>query len=511
LYKLTGKLFSFILRFYANAKPVKYLAAVRMQNRILLKLLRTAASTKFGTDHGFDGITSVHTYQKNVPIRDYQAFWTQYWSKNFPRLYNVTWPGPIVYFARTSGTTTGKSKFIPCSPQMIKSNNSAGLQVVIEHLRNKPGSKVLEGRTFLFAGSPELDELKEGIFAGELSGIAARETPSWAGRDRYFPPDDLARIKDWGEKLKKISVECLDKDIRAISGLPSWLQILFDKIFANSPERATDLKSYFPDLELIVHGGMSFKPYHDYFNNITQNSGVDFREVYAASEGFFAIADRNSGEGLKLIVNNGIFYEFIKANETDDINAKRYWLGNIEENTDYAIIVTTNAGLWSYMVGDIIRITDKENLRILFSGRLSQTLSVFGEKIVNEELEAAIATATKKLGLNFHDFAVGSIFSKQVSTKGQHKYIIEFKEALDDEHVQKLAEIIDLELINNNSSYATRRKNEISILAPTVISAPNGTFAKWMKKNGKMGGQNKVPRVLNQQQLDEFIDLLSND
>jgi len=508
LYKITGRLFSFFLRFYTNAKPVKFPDAVRIQKKTLLKLLRTAAMTKFGADHGFDEITSVHTYQNNVPIRDYQAFWTQYWEKNFPALDNVTWPGPIVYFARTSGTTTGKSKFIPCSAEMVKSNNNAGLQVVIEHIRNKPDSKVLQGRTFLFAGSPELDELKKGVFAGELSGIAARETPSWAGRDRYFPPDDLARIKDWGEKLEKISVNCLNKDIRAISGLPSWLQILIDKIFANSPTRGTDLKSYFPDLELIVHGGMSFKPYNDYFSSITRNSGVDIREVYAASEGFFAIADRNFGEGLKLIVNNGIFYEFIKPDEISDINAKRYWLENIEENTDYAIVVTTNAGLWSYVVGDIVKFTDKKNLRILFSGRLSQTLSVFGETIVNEELEAAIALATKKLGLNFHDFAVGSIFEKEATTKGRHKYIIEFKEALDDEYAQKLAKIIDRELIKNNSSYATRRKNEISILSPTVIWAPNGTFAKWMKKNGKMGGQNKVPRVLNQQQLDELLKLL---
>jgi len=510
LYKFTGKLFLFFLRFYASAKPVKYQAAVEMQQKTLLSLLRTAENTKFGTDHRFGEITSVPVYQNNVRIRSYQAFWKEYWSRNFPTLDNVTWPGPIVYFARTSGTTTGKSKFIPCSSEMVKSNNSAGLQVVIEHLRNRPESKVLQGRTFLFAGSPELDELKEGVFAGELSGIAARETPSWAGRDRYYPSEDLARMKDWGEKLERISSDCLDKDIRAISGLPSWLQILFDKIFANAHKRGTDLKSYFPDLELIVHGGMSFKPYYDYFNKITQNSGIDFREVYAASEGFFAIADRNYGEGLKLVVNNGIFYEFVKTDEINDVNAKRYWLESIEENIDYAIIVTTNAGLWSYVVGDTIKFTDKEDLRILFSGRLSQTLSVFGEKIVNEEVEAAIATASKKMGLNFHDFAVGSVFTKEATTKGQHIFIIEFQETLDDECEQGLAKIIDKELIKTNSSYATRRNNEISILSPTVISTPNGTFEKWMDTKKKMGGQNKVPRVLNQQQLDELLELLSD-
>ncbi len=508
MYKFTGKLFGYFLRHYAKRIPAGHRVALRDQEKTLLGLVSQAAKTTFGIDHGFDEITSVAEFQKNVPVRNYQAFWKEYWSKNFPRLNNVTWPGRMEYFAKTSGTTTGKAKFIPCSRQTIKSNNNAGLQVVVEHLRNRPDSKVLEGRTFLFAGSPELDQLSEGVFAGELSGIAARETPWWAGRDRYYPPQELAKLKDWQEKIEKISANCLNKDIRTVSGLPSWLQILFEKIFANSPKRGNNLKSYFPDLELIVHGGMSFKPYHDYFQKIVGNERIDFREVYAASEGFFAIADRGHNEGLRLIEDNGIFYEFVKVEEIADDSAKRYWLGDVEENTNYAIVVTTNAGLWSYVVGDIIRFIDIENLRILFVGRLSQTLSVFGEKIVNEELEAALGVAAREMNLMFHDFAVGSVFLENAADKGQHKFIIEFDETLKSDQELELAEIIDRELVKNNSGYATRRKNDISIVTPVVISAQNGTFAKWMDKLGKMGGQNKVPRVLEQEQLNDLLKLI---
>jgi len=506
MYRLTGKLIGFFLRLYGKRKPLKYRSGVDKQERTLLKLVNQAAKTTFGLDHSFNGIKTVAAFQKNVPLRDYQAFWKEYWGKNFPKLNNVTWPGSIKYFAKTSGTTNGKSKFIPCSKEMIKSNNNAGLQVVIEHLRNRPQSKVLEGRNFLFAGSPNLDQLAKGVFAGELSGIAAKETLSWVGRDRYYPPWELAKLKDWQEKVEKISTDCLDKNIRAISGLPSWLQILFEKIFANSPRQEKDLKSYFPDLELIVHGGMGFRPYYNYFTSISSKS-IDFREVYAASEGFFAIADRGFDDGLKLIVDSGIFYEFIEVDEMGNDNAKRYWLGDVKENVNYAIVVTTCAGLWGYVVGDIVRFIDIENLRILFAGRLSQTLSKFGEKIINEELEIAVAAAAGKMGLEFHDFTVGSDFLKTDTTKGQHTFVIEFEQTLNSKQEYELAQAIDKELIESNSGYAVRRTNDINIIVPVVISVSNGSFAKWMKARGKMGGQNKVPRVVDLQQISDLLEM----
>lgn len=358
----------------------------------------------------------------------------------------------------------------------------------------------------MFAGSPNLEVLSDKVYAGELSGISAKETPKWAGKDRYYPPKKLAQIKDWTLKLNTLSKDCLNKNIRAISGLPSWLQILFLKIFNDNSEKQSTLKKYFPKLELIVHGGMSFEPYYDYFQSITNHTNIDFREIYAASEGFFAISDRNYGDGMKLIVDNQIFYEFIRLDQFYQKNPKRLWLNNVENDVDYVLLVSTSAGLWSYIVGDIIKFKDHKNLRILFSGRLSQTLSMFGEKVLNEEVELSIAKALKSLGLTLKDFTVFSSFKKNDNSKGFHTYLIEIKE-INEGIEQELSELIDKNLMNTNSGYNTRRKNNINMIQPNVIIGKDGLFEEWMKFKNKSGGQNKVPRVINKKLFDELMEI----
>ena len=310
LYKLTGWVGGVGLKAYARRrKPLADPATA--QERQLLKLVNAAKNTTFGHDHDFAEISSVADYQRRVPIRTFEDFWADYWSEPFPRLENVTWPGTIRYFARSSGTTTGESKHIPCSDDMITANNRGGLEVVLAHLQNNPNSRVSAGRTFLFGGSPALDELAPGIFAGELSGIAARETPSWAGNDRYYPPPDLAAITDWGEKVERFAADCVGKNIRAISVVPTWLQVLFDRAFEIADCEDRRLVSLFPDLELITHGGINFAPYAEAFNELLAGSHAELREVCAASEGFIAVADRDPGQGMKILLDNGLFFEFI--------------------------------------------------------------------------------------------------------------------------------------------------------------------------------------------------------
>lgn len=504
MYKLTGIIGEFFIKRIAKKNVVSYDDGIKAQKTILNYLRKKAGDTQFGKDHNFKAIKDIEDYQEQVSIRDYSDFWSEYWEKAFPNLTNITWPNEIPYFAKTSGTTTGKNKYIPCTLEMVKSNNKAGMQVLVEHYRNKPKSKVLRGRYFMFAGSPDLEQLGNNIYAGELSGISAKETPKWAGRERYYPPYELAQIKDWNEKLDKISSDCLNKNIRAISGLPSWLQILFLRIFKNHPGYDSTLKSHFPDLELLVHGGMSFEPYFNFFTNITKKSDVDFREIYAASEGFFAISDRKYGEGLRLIPDNGIFYEFIRLEDFHNSNPKRYWLNNIENNIDYVLIVTTCAGLWSYVVGDIIKFTDYKNLRLLFSGRLSQTLSMFGEKVLNEEIESVVATSLEELNLTLKDYTIFSAFLENDPSKGIHTYIIETKESASGMEIE-LAKKIDCNLKAANSGYATRRKNDIGIIEPKVIIGRKGMFEDWMNSMGKTGGQNKVPRIVNQSQMNNLL------
>ena len=499
LYKFTGWLGGLALKAYAKRrKPTSDPVAAQRQQ--LLLLVEAAKDTTFGRDHDFAAIETVADYQQRVPIRTFNDFWIDYWSEPFPLLENVTWPGTIRYFARSSGTTTGESKHIPCSDEMIGANNRGGLEVVLAHLKNNPHSRVSTGRTFLFGGSPALDELAPGIFAGELSGIAARETPSWAGTDRYYPPPDLAAISDWNQKVERFAQDCVGKNIRAISGVPTWLQVLFDHAFDTANCQDRRLVSLFPKLELITHGGINFAPYETAFNDMLEGSQAELREVYAASEGFIAVADRGSGEGMRLLLDNGLFFEFIEADQLDEPNPKRHWINDVQLDTNYALVVTSCAGLWSYAIGDLVRFVDLETPRILVAGRVSQTLSTLGEHITGEQLDIAVATAARHLGLHVNDFAVAPIHGTSDAV-GHHRYVIETSH----EPEGDLAALIDNNLAEQNADYRTKRANNIVIAPPQVDIVPNGTFASWMAANGQAGGQRKVPRVTTPQRLDQII------
>lgn len=500
LYKVTGWIGGLGLKAYAR-RDRKSIDAADVQKRQLLRLLAKAANTQFGADHDFANITTVADYQQRVPVRTFEQFWADYWSAPFPQLDNVTWPGTIRYFARSSGTTTGESKHIPCSDEMIKANNRGGFEVVVEHLRNNPTSRVSAGRTFLFGGSPTLDELAPGIFAGELSGIAARETPAIAGRDRYYPPPELAAIADWNTKVDRFTQDCVGKNIRSISGVPTWLQVLFDRAFDIAGIGDRRLVSLFPQLELITHGGINFEPYQDAFNELLEGSHAELREVYAASEGFIAVADRGPGDGMRLLLDNGLFYEFIDADQLDQPNPTRHWIDDVEVDINYAMIITSCAGLWSYAIGDLVRFVDLDTPRILVAGRVSQTMSTFGEHVTGEQLDIAVATAARNLGLNVNDFATAPMFNTG-QAGGHHRYVIEADGASNSD----LAEAIDASLCEQNADYRTKRTNDIVLALPEVQTVPTGTFATWMTASGKAGGQHKVPRVTTPDRLEEIIE-----
>jgi len=498
-YKVTGWVGGLGLKAYAK-RDRKAVVPAAAQERQLLKLVAQAQDTKFGTDHDFANITTVSGYQRRVPVRTFDQFWTDYWSTQFPQLDNVTWPGTIRYFARSSGTTTGESKNIPCSDEMIRANNRGGFEVLIEHLRNNPNSRVSTGRTFLFGGSPALDELAPGIFAGELSGIAARETPSIAGRDRYYPPPELSAISDWNDKVERFARDCVGKDIRSISGVPTWLQVLFDRAFDIHDIADRRIVTLFPGLELITHGGINFEPYQDAFSDLLKGSHAELREVYAASEGFIAVADRGPGEGMRLLLDNGLFYEFIEADQLNQPNPKRRWINNVELDTNYAMIITSCAGLWSYSIGDLVRFVDLDTPRILVAGRVSQTMSAFGEHVTGEQLEIAVARAARDLRVNVNDFTTAPVFGTEQAV-GHHRYVIEVQGTLRG-HLESL---IDAYLAEQNADYRSKRINNIVLSAPKVQTVRPGTFACWMTANGQGGGQRKVPRVATPQQLDEII------
>ncbi len=504
MYKVSGWLAHFLLRHAAKKPNPTFEKSVEMQEELLLAMVGQASQTRFGIDHNFAEIKDVAQFQGQVQIRDYSDFWDGYWKDAFPILEDVTWPGRIPYFAKTSGTTTGKSKFLPCSLTRVSADNRAGLQVLIEHLRSRPRSTALLGRYFMFAGSPNLERLGDGIYAGELSGISASERPFWAGSSRYYLPKSLAQLADWNDKEIMLSKDCLGKDIRSISGLPSWMKLLIVRVFDNNPGRRRQLREFFPDLELIVHGGMSFDPYREFFDQINEQKLVDFREIYAASEGFFGVSDSAAADGMRLLVDSGVFYEFVELDQLHSPSPQRHWLNDVQNDVDYALIVSTCAGLWSYVVGDIIKFTDKDKLRFRFSGRLSQTLSTFGEKVLNEEVEIAVAIAAKNIGSNFADFSVYCAFVDVENSIGRYEFFIE-SDVDDPAKNELLAKTIDDNLRRTNSGYDTRRKNELSIVEPVVTMLPKGAFESWMNSKGKAGGQHKVPRVIHREQSEELL------
>jgi len=474
------------------------------QETELLKLVRQAQGTQFGRDHRFPEIRSVKDFQARVPLRRYEDFWELYWEKTFPHLDDVSWPGAIPYFAVTSGTTKGVTKYIPCSPAMIRSNVRASTDILVHHLTARPGSRILSGRGFVLGGSTDLVELAPGIRSGDLSGIAAAEVPWWA-RPRYFPPEDLALVADWEEKIAKLAPASLEAEITSISGTPSWLLIFFDALHDLRPDLPHRLASYYPELELLVHGGIGFEPYQRQFEALLEGSHAELREVYAASEGFIAIADRGPGEGMRLNLDIGLFFEFVPLDELERDKPTRHWIADAELGVNYAIAVSSCAGVWSYLIGDTVRLVERDPPRLLVTGRTSYMLSAFGEHLIGEEIEHGIATAAAAVDETVADFAVGALFPAAKGELGRHLYIVEFGEPPSADRLAQFEKTLDAALCETNEDYEAHRAGGFGLHGPRVHAVPHGTFAAWMKKRGKLGGQNKVPRVITDEKL--FKDL----
>lgn len=470
--------------------------AAAAQRRQLHRLLARARNTRFGRDHGFAGIASVEDYQQAVPLRRWEDFWREYWQPVFPRLTDCTWPGTVPYFAQTSGTTTGITKYIPCTRAMIASNRRATMDLVTHHLVNRPKSRLFAGRNFMLGGSSALTELAPGIWTGDLSGIAGKTVPAWA-RPFYFPPRHLETIADWEEKIAALAPASLTVDIRALGGTPSWLLLFLQRLAALRPEAGRRLAAFYPNLELLVHGGVSFAPYRSAFAEWLAGSHAETREVYPASEGFIAVADRGDGEGLRLVCDNGLFFEFVPVNELESPNPTRHWVGNLQTGVNYAIVLTTCAGLWAYVVGDTVRFVERDPPRLLVTGRTTYSLSAFGEHLIGEELERGIAAAAAAIGTGVADWSAGALYPAHSGERGGHIFIVEFATAPPDaDRLAHFSETLDATLAGLNDDYRVHRSGNFGMRPPLVHPAPVGTFAGWMKRRGKLGGQNKVPRVI---------------
>jgi GH3 auxin-responsive promoter len=498
---------TYFLKVYSKYRysRISKLDLVSTQEDVLLKLLHTARNTQFGIEHNFSAIKKVQNFQSNVPLRKYEDFWEKYWKNSFPEINNITWPGTIPYFAVSSGTTTGKTKYIPLTNAMIQANARAGLDLLVYHSINNPKSRLFSGKSFVLGGSTNLVEESPGIFSGDLSGVVAKTLPWWA-KYFYYPPPQLALLSNWEEKIQRLAEGSLKEKICSISGVPSWMLILFEKLATLTPNSNGQISKIFPDLQMIVHGGVNFAPYYNKFKQILEGSNAELREVYPASEGFFAIADRNYGEGLRLISDNGIFYEFVPLEELSSKNPTRHWIGNIEPNINYALVLTTNAGLWSYIIGDTVRFIETSPPRLLVTGRTSYFISAFGEHLDGSEVEASVMKAAKNANLNITDYSFGALYPQSSSDRGGHLLVVECESGiLEDSKLNKFSLDTEHALCEENDDYKAHLADGFGLNHLKVFSVKPGTFAAWMKKRGKLGGQHKVPRIINDQNL--FDDL----
>jgi GH3 auxin-responsive promoter len=462
-----------------------------IQTETLLSLVGQAQHTRFGREHDFGTIRTVADYQERVPLRDYDAFWKNYWQPAFPNLADVTWPGPIPYLALSSGTTSGATKYIPVSPAMLASNRHAALTSLSWFRGAFPDGPLFRGRMFFLGGSTDLRELAPSppVLAGDLSGIVAREVPALL-RPFSFPPLDVALMNDWEAKLDCLAKQSRHLPITLVSGVPSWLLVLFERMLhITGRDKLIDV---WPTLQVIVHGGTSFEPYRMLFRQVIGSENVRFVETYPASEGFVAAEDPRH-QLLRLIPDHCVFFEFVPVEELGQANPARHTAADVVPGVQYAVVLTTCAGLWSYILGDTVCFERRDPPLLRFTGRTSCGLSAFGEHLIGEEIELAIAQAAQATGAAVVDFHVGPVFPDSPGGVGRHRYLVEFAQPPAD--LAAFARHLDETLGQCNEDYAAHRAGDITMLVPQVWPVRRGGFADWMRSRGKLGGQHKLPRV----------------
>jgi hypothetical protein len=476
----------FHLRARLRAAEVSWSKPVSEQRAVLHWLVKRARRTRFGVEHRFDRIQSVADFQRRVPIRSYEVLWEEYLRDPYPLLDNVCWPGRIPFLALTSGTSQGSTKYIPVSREMMASNRKAAQTMLAAYMNSRPASRLFLGRLFLLGGSTSLEQPAPGVYQGDLSGIAAAGLSPLL-RPYTFPSVDLALESDWDRKLARLAAESRGQRITMISGVPSWLLMLFQRMLEQTGK--STIAEIWPDLEVVVHGGVKFDPYRETFRSFLGSPHIRLQETYPCSEGFIAFGDQESGL-LRLVFDHGLFYEFVPVEDLDSPTPARHWLGTARTGINYAIIVSTCAGMWAHLIGDTIRFDSLDPPLFTFTGRTRYTLSAFGEHLINEEVEAAIAHASSATGARVRDWHVGPCFA---GARGYHLFVVDFLK--EPEAVDRFRESLDAELARRNADYLAHRAGDACLPMPAMIATRPGSFESWMRRRGKLGGQNKVPRM----------------
>jgi hypothetical protein len=476
---------------------------VKTQQESLFQLIAKASSTEWGNKYSYSSITSIRDYQSRVPVQTYEEI-VPYVERLRKGETNLLWPGEIKWFAKSSGTTSTKSKFIPMSYEALEDcHYRAAKDILAIYTLNRPETGIFSGKCLTLGGSHKLNQFSNDSLYGDLSAILIENAPFWVEIIRT-PKQKIALLEDFEMKLDMITKSAVNENVTNISGVPSWYLVLIKQILAYTGK--SNLLEIWPNLEVFFHGGISFTPYREQFKKLIAGSQMNYMETYNASEGFFGIQDDPTQSDMLLMLDYGIFYEFIPADKINTDSPIAYALGEVEKGVSYAIIISTNGGLWRYMIGDTIIFTCLDPYRFIISGRTKQFINVFGEEVIMDNADKALESACRKTSSVITDYTAGPVFMSTLS-KGSHEWIIEFETEPSD--INQFIESLDEALKSVNSDYEAKRYKDLNLVKPVVHSVPHGTFNKWLKIKNKLGGQNKVPRLSNTREYIEDLYVIA--
>ncbi|KAA5820505.1 GH3 auxin-responsive promoter family protein [Algibacter amylolyticus] len=472
-----------------------------VQNELLLSLIDFAKNTEIGKQYDFASIKNYKTFAERVPIKNYDG-WQDDIERSRRGESNIFWPTPIKWFAKSSGTTRAKSKFIPVSEESLEDcHYAASKDLLCMYLNNNEDSQLFNGKSLRLGGSKELYKEKGTVY-GDLSAILIDNMPFWA-EFSSTPSNKVSLMSDWEHKMQAIVYETINENVTSLAGVPSWMLVLLNNVLETTGKQ--NLHDIWPNLEVYFHGGVSFTPYKDQYKKLLPKSGFKYYETYNASEGFFAIQDQNNSSELLLMLDYGIFYEFIPMDIYATSQEEAIPLSQVKLNKNYAVIITTNGGLWRYKIGDTIRFTSLNPYRIKISGRTKHHINVFGEELIIENAENALKKVCNRTKAEIVDFTAAPIFMEG-KEKGAHEWLIEFKTPPED--INYFNELFDNALKALNSDYEAKRYNNITLNKPKINIARPQLFHDWLKQNDKLGGQHKIPRLSNTRDyLEELLKL----
>lgn len=477
----------------------------KTQELVLSRLIHRARDTAWGKTYGYKDIHSHENFRSQVPISSYEDMhpWI---ARAFKGEEDILWPGKIESFAKSSGTTNDKSKYIPLSTESIdESHIKAGQDLLCMYFNNKPESKLFAGKSLSIGGSHKFHPDTPGTISGDLSALIVENLPRFYELCRA-PSKATALMDDWEEKLPLMAKEVIDEDVTGMAGVPTWTLVLIHKLLEMRGD-TRNLLDIWPNLELYLHGGVNFDPYREQFKALIPSDQMTYINCYNASEGFFAVQSELEADDMLLLLDYGVFFEFVPTDSLHEEHPKTYALGEVELGQNYAMIISTNGGLWRYNIGDTICFTSKDPYKIRITGRTKHFINAFGEELMVDNAEQAISKASRLTGAIIDNYTAAPIYFEG-NKNGGHEWLIEFEKEPSD--IQRFTEIMDRRMQELNSDYEAKRKGNMALGFPLLRVMPRGTFHNWMKKRGKLGGQHKVPRLANNRKyVDDILDMLS--